>query len=679
MNPLKKLLHEIHGRSLWQVLGVYLAGSWGALQVVETVVESASLPEWLPAMALVLLVIGLPIVMATAVVQSAPAGPAPAAPESGANPARPPQSSGSVASLFTWKHAVTGGIAAFSLWGLVATVLLLRGGLLPGPVEAEERLSIAVLPFASAGATEDDESFALGIHDDVLTQLAKIGGLRVISRTSVMEYRDNTGNVAEIARELGADVILEGSVQRSGDQLHMNAQLIDTREDEGHLWADSFDRRLTVENIFLIQRELASRIATELGATLSPAQEEAAGTAPTENMEAYRLYQRANNYFNVSPRSQDFGLAFDLFERATDLDPGFAQAYARHALARARAFEVQPGLGGLEEARRMAELALALDPDNGEAHLAMGQYLYSGFRDFEGALREIEAARSAGLSSSVDLHHNLAAVQRRMGDIDGAIESFLEATRLDPLSAHMLEDLGSTYSNVRRHREAIQVYREAITLAPDSGPYWFMFWSLVYEDGGLDRARDLVDEAERATGMRPAWLDFWVRILDRDFEGALGLAEDAGIDDATIGDLLMAVAQPEAARRQYQEALEGVTSWLERQEDASEPIRVPARANALMILATAQAGLGMSADAAESAEAAMAALPVSVDALDGPDILYRAAGVMTSLGRLDRAVEILEEFFAGPGEVTRAYLEMDPLFDGLRDHAGYGALVAGPA
>lgn len=677
MNGLKNLLQEIHSRSLWQVLGVYLAGSWAALQVVETVVETASLPDWLPGMALVLLVIGLPIVMATAIIQEGAPGSQAGGDEHDRGAVAPPAPAPSgAASVFTWKRAIGGGVAAFALWGVVATALLLRGGLGPS-VGGEGRLAIAVLPFASAGTTDDDESFALGIHDDVLTQLSKIEGLRVISRTSVMEYRDNTGNVGEIARELGADVVLEGSVQRAGDQLHMNAQLIDARADEGHLWAESFDRRLTVENIFLIQRELASRIAAELGTTLTAEQEEAAGAAPTENMEAYRLYQRANNYFNVSPRSQDFALAFDLFEQATDLDPGFAQAYARNALARARAFEVRPGLGGLEDARRMAELALALDGDNGEAHLAMGQYLYSGFRDFEGALREIDAARAAGLSSSVDLYHNLAAVQRRMGDFGGSIESFTEATRLDPLSAHMLEDLGSTYAHVRRHDEAIEAHRKAITLAPDTGPYTFMFWSLLYADGSVGRARALIDEAERGWGERPVWMDVNVLMLERDFQGAAEMAADAGFGGSFMGDLLVFAGREGEALRHYENQLERSDGRLAELDAAEERRRFAARANALIDRASALAGLGRFEEAVAAAEAAMEALPVSVDALDGPDVIYEAAAVMTKAEQPERALELLATFFAGPGQETVAYLQVDPYFDGLRDQPGYTALLEG--
>jgi TolB-like protein len=673
MDELKRIIREIHGRSLWQVLGIYLAGSWIALQVVEIVVETASLPDWLPGMALVLLIIGLPVVMATAFVSGGASEPVPIEESTRASEPAPAPKAGP-ASLLTWRFALGGGVAASAFWGLVAAILLLNGGMGSGTGDGEGRLAIAVLPFASAGADEDDESFALGIHDDVLTQLSKVGSLRVISRTSVMEYKDYSQNVRDIANKLGADVILEGSVQRAGDQLHINAQLIDTREEEGHLWAESFDRRLTVANIFLIQQELAGRIASALDATLTPEEREEVGAAPTENMEAYTLYQRGNNYFNVSPRAQDFQIAFDLFEQATELDPGFAQAYARYALARARAFEVRPGLGGLEDARRVAELALALDPDNAEAHLAKGQYLYSGFRDYEGALREIGAAREAGLSSSVDLYHNLAATQRRMGDFDGAIESFQEAVRLDPLSAHMLEDLGSTYAHTGRHEEAIDVFRRALTLAPDVGPYTFMFGSLLNADGNTTRARALIDELEASTGDRYGWMDVTVREFDGDLQGAAHIADSLEFRGNWMGALLAGVGRRDEAEARFRGQLEFSQGRLAELDASEQLARFPARARTLIDIAEAQSGLGMFEEAAAAAEAAMDALPVGVDAMDGPDVMYDAAGVLVAVGRLDRAVEVLTAFFAGPGEQSFAYLEMDPAFDALRDHPGYSEL-----
>jgi TolB-like protein len=703
MDPIKKLAREAQQRSFWQVLGIYLAASWVALQVVETIVDSAQLPEWLPAMALVLLVIGLPIVVATAIAQvnSGPVPPemlagaggdeatagSPEGTDIDAAPAPGPASTsvggsapGGAAQFLTWKFAIGGGVAASLLWASVATVLLVTGAgrSVMGSTGNDGPLAIAVLPFASAGSTDDDESFALGIHDDVLTQLSKVGSFRVISRTSVMEYKDYTERVSDIARNLGADLILEGSVQRAGDQLHMNAQLIDTRDAENHLWAESYDRTLTVENIFLIQQDLARQIASALDATLTPEEAFFNDTATTENLEAYRLYQRANNYFNVGPRSQNYRLAFDLFQQATDLDPTFAQAYARHALARARAFEVSRRLGSLDDAKRYADLALALDPDNGEAHLALGQYYYTAFRDYERALEQIELARRSGLASSVDLHHNLAAVQRRMGDMQGAIASFQAAVDLDPLSSHLLTDLATTYTHVRDHETARELLRRAITLSPDTGPYTFMFETLANLDGSnTARMRALIQEREEALGNRAEWMEITVAQLEGDYERAFQIADEDGFGGTWIGALAAATGRDERARREFEGAEAFLTGRVAELSGDEVRSRFPQLANSLIDLAHAQVGLGRNEEAAASAEAAMEALPVSVDAMDGPGVMYEAAAIMAMTGNDARSIELLTEFFSGPGEQTRAALAADSRFDGLVEHPGFMQILTG--
>jgi len=689
MSDLKSLIRELHRRSVWQVLGLYLMGSWGAIQVVDMVVETASLPDWLPGMALVLLIIGLPVVLATALLQQGMSRGAEAG-EGGSGsdgsegadavvtdaPSPRPAQVGGAGGLFTWRFAIMGGVGAFALWGLIATFLLFQRGANDGLGEQIDQLAVAVLPFASAGTAADDESFALGIHDDLLTQLAGIGSLRVISRTSVMRYKDNPGNLRDIARELGAHVILEGSVQRAGDQIHMNAQLIDTREDEGHLWAESFDRRLTVENIFLIQRELAERIAGAMSATLTPEEVEEVGSAPTDNLEAYTLYLQANNYFASGPRSDDFDVALDLYRQVVEMDPGFGQAYARLALALASEAEVtRESAGLLEEARRNAELALALDEDNAEAHLALGQYHYTGFRDYEAALREISAARAAGLNSA-ELHHNLGAAQRRMGDFAGSIASFEEAVSLNPLASHYYEDLGSTYNGAGRMAEGIERLEKAITLAPDVGsPFNFLFWAMLAEDGNTTRARDLLPDFEAVIGQRPRGLWLWVHWYERDFEAVAAVSDSMG--GSVLGaEALERMGDPAGAREMRERALE----W--RRENlaeivAAEEIRM-ARDEAFerVYLARLLAELGQTAEVAQQVDTALEILPVSRDAMDGPDLVVDAAIAMMKAGDMDRAVELLTLVVGGVSSFTPGYIAMDPIWDPLREHPGFQALVS---
>ena len=300
MSQTKRFIREIHRRSLWQVLSIYLTASWIAVQVVQTLADSAGLPSWVPAMAVTLLVIGFPIVMATAFIQEG------IGQERGSQD-REPDASELVAAgptttrrLFTWRNAIGGGVAAFALWGVVATFLLLAGPRADGSLARGEpdRPVIAVLPFTSGGAEEDSKTLSLGLHDDLLTRLSKIKALRVISRTSMMQYQETTKNIRDIGQELGAAAILEGSVLAVGDQVRVNAQLIDASTDE-HLWADNYQMAYTLKNIFDLQREIAERIADALSATLLPEEKTELAAVPTEDMDAYNFFLRLEIKFEV--------------------------------------------------------------------------------------------------------------------------------------------------------------------------------------------------------------------------------------------------------------------------------------------------------------------------------------------------------------------------------------------
>ncbi|MEE9470077.1 MAG: hypothetical protein V3W32_00045, partial [Gemmatimonadota bacterium] len=261
MSRLRQLIHEIHRRSLWQVLGIYVLGSWLALQAVDTLAGALNLPDWAPPLALFLLIIGLPIVLATAFIQEGarPASVQAADEEAASLEAAEAgsQSAGSRHRLFTWRNAMLGAVAASLLWGGVAIGWFLFGrgsesaqvaGEQAGVAEASvlDLRSIAVLPFSNRAADEGESAvfFAEGIHDDILAQLSQIDSLTVISRTSVMQYAGTTKPIREIAGELGVGTVLEGAVQRAGDRVRVNVQLIDASTDR-HLWAQTYDEELT--------------------------------------------------------------------------------------------------------------------------------------------------------------------------------------------------------------------------------------------------------------------------------------------------------------------------------------------------------------------------------------------------------------------------------------------------
>ncbi len=479
------LLGEIHRRSVWQVVTVYAVGAWFALEVVQGIVEAGNLPDWLPGMALVLLIIGFPMVIATAVVQqgwaeraaepqpgdtevatagtrdsrggaSSASGQSPDAPAASATTGSAPSpSSDNLATgtgsldrpsshpstaqrLFTWRNALTGGLLAFGLWGVVATFLLMTGRAGPGAAgmagggNGSQLMAIAVLPFDNLSVEEENAFFADGIHEDVLTQLSKVGDLTVISRTSVLPYRDTDLGLSEIASELGVGSILEGSVRRAGDNVRITAQLIDASTDE-HLWADNFDRALTTANIFAIQSEIAQRIAEALAATLTPEAEEQITRAPTADLAAYDFYLRARETYQLYTEAGN-DEAIRLYREAIARDPDYADAWA----GLADAFAQRPQRFGFgrewaDSAEVAARMALQIEPNLPKGLKALG-LAYSS-----------------------------------KGQIGLAMDANRRAVELDPNYSEAINNLGVMSFNVGRFDQALQLYERAYRLNPTTG------------------------------------------------------------------------------------------------------------------------------------------------------------------------------------------------------------------
>ncbi len=682
---MRKLIREVHRRALWQALVIYGAAAWLVLQVVDTMAGALSLPEWSASLALFLLIIGLPVVLTTAFIQSGrPAGssltgplPAPSEadtpPEASSGTWADRRISPTLEGLFTWRNAIAGGVIAFALWGAVAMVMMVLGvgpgsGWGSGPRAAGDqgRIGIAVLPFSSIGQDEQSLILSAGLHDDLLTRLSKIHGLRVTSRSSVLAYRDPPVDVGEIAERLGVEYVIEGSVAGAGGQVSLNVQLIAAASAD-HLWAETYNRALTVTNLFAIQKELVERIAGSLSATLLPDQ---AGIAqpPTTNQEAYNAFLRGHSYFHAGPGADaEFDRAIAMYERATDLDPGFAEAHARLSLALGMksefAFVPDPAL--LPRARAAARRALELDPDLPEAELAMAQINYTGERNLDLALEALTNAAQRGLHSA-DLFHLLGAVQRRMGDLEGAIASFEELVRLDPLSAHFHEDLGTTYWYAGRWTDAGRTLWHSVDLADGAvlSPFdWLTTAALMQGDLGL--ARTIADSAAR-TGHRLWWVESEIELLARDFEAAAAVTRDSS--DFWTGFALDLGGRRAAARPYLEAAAEGSRSAIA--EDSTQHFPY-------MRLAWASAALGRRAEARRAADRALALRPVSVDFLDGAEVAWWRVLTLVRLGDLDEALEALERLVAlkPPGHYTPAYLGLHPALDPLRSSPRFAALL----
>ena len=300
----------------------------------------------------------------------------------------------------------------------------------PGAELAARERSIAVLPFTNRSPNPDDIYFTDGVHDDLLTQLAKIGTFSVISRTSVMEYRDTSKNLKEIASELGVANVMEGAVQRAGNRVRINVQLIDAGTDE-HLWAEVYDRELTTENLFDIQSEIAQAIAKALQATLTDSELTLIADVPTKNVDAYELYMQAQRFLIETSKIR-YDTALELFEEALRLDPEFKLAWIGMAWAHINNYwEFGGKLTDRQNARDAIDHARALDPDFPELYLAEGFYWYWGHLDYDRAITNLEKAIDQ-MPGSADAHMVLGWASRRDGQWENAVKSMQESLRLNP-------------------------------------------------------------------------------------------------------------------------------------------------------------------------------------------------------------------------------------------------------
>ncbi len=326
--------------------------------------------------------------------------------------------------------------------------------------------SVAVLPFDNLSSDKENAFFAQGIQDEIITTLSKISGLRVISRTSTAHYKSAPENLPEIARDLRVSYILEGSVQKVGDRVHINVQLIQA-ENDAHLWAQSYDRQLI--DIFAVEAEVAKRIADALSTTLSPQEKARVETKPTDNADAYVLYLRGREY-QTRPDNflQDFRSAARLYEQAIALDPNFALAYARLSAVTSQIYHwFEPTEVNRQRARAEAMESLRLQPSLGEGHLALGLYLYYEEANYEGALRELDLAAQA-LPNDGDVGLYIAAVQRRRGRWAEAIAAYEHALAIDPRNQVTLYDASQTYFGLRDWSNALRGLDRVLELAPDS-------------------------------------------------------------------------------------------------------------------------------------------------------------------------------------------------------------------
>jgi TolB-like protein/class 3 adenylate cyclase/Tfp pilus assembly protein PilF len=551
--------------------------------------------------------------------------------------------------------------------------------------------SIAVLPFENLSEDKANAYFADGIQDEILTRLSKIADLKVISRTSTQHYKSAPDNLREIAKQLEVAHILEGSVQKSGDSVRVNVQLIKAANDS-HLWADTFDRKLT--DIFSVESEVAKAIAEQLRAKLTGQEEQVIAAKPTDNVEAYDAYLRGLVYMLKAATTPANSLGAQKYLReAVRLDPKFALSWALLSYVDAVGYltlTLQPTVALREEARKAGETALALQPNLGEAVLAKGQYDYACLKDYDTAVRYFEQARQL-LPNSSQIPESLAYVARRRDQWDRSESYFNEAERLDPRNVNLLTQHALSYMALRRFREALRKLDQVLNITPDDVDTLVIKAAIAQAEGDLPRAAALLAPLHPAADDSSAVeTQVYQAILERRSATVIPrLKEILAKPDPALGfyngelRFWLGWAQDVAgdhagSRESWRQARSELESFLKEQPE-----------NYLLLgdLALTNMGLGDKAAALALSERAMAALPVEKDALAGAGSLEVLARVAAQAGEPDRAIPALQKLlsisYAGPlatqnVPLTPALLRLDPMFDPLRNDLRFQKLCQEP-
>ena len=547
--------------------------------------------------------------------------------------------------------------------------------------------SIAVLPFENLSEDKANAYFAEGIQDEILTRLSKIADLKVISRTSTQHYKSAPENLPEIARQLGVAHILEGSVQKSGDAVRVNVQLIKAANDS-HLWADTFDRKLT--DIFSVESEVAKAIADQLRAHLTDREEQIIAAKPTDNPEAYDAYLRGLAYTLKSGNTAANSLGAQKYLReAVRLDPKFALSWALLSFVEARGYRtatLQPTVALREETRQAAETALTLQPNLGEAVLAKGSYYYFCLKDYDTAVRYFEQARQL-LPNSSRIPESLAYVARRRGQWDRCESYFNEAERLDPRNVYLITQHAQTCVMLRRFPEALRKLDQVLDITPDDVDTLVQKALIAQAEGDLPRAAALLAPLHSNADYGVLETQVYQAILERHPAQIIPrLKEILANPDPALGyfngelRFWLGWAQEVAgdhasAEETWRQARSELESFLKEQPE-----------NFVLIddLALTNMGLGDKVAAFKLIERAMALTPIEKDAIAGPGSLDVLARVAARMGEAARAIAVLQKLLSMPGggalilgvPLTPALLRLDPMFDPLRNDPRFQELIS---
>ena len=653
---------EVKRRKVYRVAAAYIIAAGGIIQLASATFPAWELPNWALRLVILLVLVGFPIALILAWAFDFTAQGIRATPDTAAPRTRRRR----------------------NIIMLIATGVVISAAtgffLLPRVSAHKVDKSIAVLPFENLSDEKENAYFADGIQDDLLTNLSKIGDLKVISRTSVMPYRGKASNLREIGKALGVGTILEGSVRRIGNRVRVNVQLINAENDE-HIWAEDYDRELT--DVFAIQTDLAQKIATELRAKLSPSEKAQMEHKPTENGEAYLAFVQAHDLSCSYEDPAKLKQSEQLYQRAVDLDPNFALAFARYS--QLESWMVHDGDRSPErrsKARSLAERALQLQPDLPEAHLALGFSYYYGDNDYESALREFQIAQR-GLPNESEVYLALGAIQRRQGKWAESTANLEKSATLNPKDTWPLQQLTFNYAMQRNFDTANKTIDRALELNPNGIGLWEMKVKLAIGEKGdfsayaptLEKLKSLPMSREERLKIVGAQAE--LLLFQRKYQQVLQLAESfpddslAAVPDSLAGKYFaIGVAQKglgddAAARTAFVKAKKVFEEQLtQKPEDPGLHVQ----------LAKVLACLGEKNAAIIEGQQAIDLRPESKDAFDGPRITEHVAEVYAILGDNARAIELLDGLLSRATGVTLQNLKVNPAWDLIRSDPAFQAL-----
>jgi TolB-like protein len=679
-------LHELRRRHVVRVAIAYAVAGWVLLQAASIVFPAFGAPEWVLKAVIALLALGFPVALILAwAFELTPHGIRRTEPADSPDVRMPEHENRVGHSLNVIVIAVLAVAVAFLLWRQFAGRAA-PGESRPAAAAAAPGKSIAVLPFESLSEDKANAYFAAGMQDEILTRLAGIRDLKVISRTSTAQYASHPPDLKTVGAQLGVAAVLEGTVQKAGDAVHINLQLIDTASD-GHLWAQVYDRDL--KDIFAVERDVAENVADALKARLLPEERALVGGAATQDTIAHDLYLRGLVYFNRA--SDQFALtatempqAIALFEKARARDPGFALADAQLATAHMNMYWFAPDrtAARLTAAKSAAEQALARQPDLAEGHYALALYHYWGFRDYVQATQHLDIARKAQ-PNNAEFEVIAASIARRQAQWDRAIAGYERGAQLDPRASISRFLLGEIYLQLRRYDESERAQSRSAEIAADPGAALVRrAETLVYWKGDLAALRAALGALTPGSDAYAGYVSWFYRLewWSRDYAAAARVAETNIADNWTeAGNLVLprklCLAQAYAAAG---DAAKANALYAQVREQLQAQLEsAPNSPDLHVALGLADAGLGLNDDAIAEGRKAVALMPTTLDAFTGPVYLGKFAQICVRVGANDTAIDALKQLFAMPAGhvVSPALLKLDPVWDPLRNDPRFIALL----